>query len=105
MTCALRFLPAVEEDIRMGQAWYEEKSPGQGEAFVRAFYDCARELTHHRRRWQKVHRDFRRCLLHRFPYALYYRVMDDGVIVVGVFHCARDPHRLHRALGDRTPQS
>jgi hypothetical protein len=101
MTYALRFLAEVEGDLLTGRAWYEEKSLGLGEEFLRVFYTCSQELTRNPMAYQKVHREFRRCLLRRFPYAIYFRVADDCVIVFGLFHCARDPRKLRRELGDR----
>jgi plasmid stabilization system protein ParE len=101
MTYVLRFLPQVEADVLNGRLWYEEKSPGLGEEFLRVFYACSQELARHPMAHQKVHRDFRRCLLRRFPYAIYFRVKDDCAIVFGLFHCTRDPRRLRRELGDR----
>ena len=44
MTYTLRFLPAVEEDVIGGYAWYEEKTPGLGEEFLRVFYARASEI-------------------------------------------------------------
>ena len=37
MTHVLRFLPAVEEDILAGYAWYEEKPQGLGRSFCACF--------------------------------------------------------------------
>jgi len=101
MTYVLRFLPEVEADVQNGRLWYEEKSAGLGEEFLRVFYACSQELTRNPAVHQKVHREFRRCLLRRFPYAIYFRVEGDRVIVFGLFHCARDPRRLRRELGER----
>jgi hypothetical protein len=33
----------------------------------------------------------RRCLLNRFPYAIYYGVAEDGVVVIAVSHLRRKP--------------
>jgi len=41
MTYNLLFLPEVEEDVIAGYVWYEGKSPGLGEEFLRIFYACA----------------------------------------------------------------
>jgi plasmid stabilization system protein ParE len=101
MTYALRFLPQVETDALHGRAWYDGKAPGLGEEFLRVFYACAEELARNPEIYQKVHRDFRRRLLRRFPYAIYFRIEDDRVVVFGLFHCARDPRRLRKELGDR----
>ncbi len=83
--------------------WYEEKAVGPGEEFVRIFYACCSDLTRNPMICQKVHGEFRRRLLRRFPYAIYFRVEEDLVIVFGLFHCARDPHRFHKELGGREP--
>jgi len=44
MTYILRFLPEVEEDVIAGYKWYEEKSSGLGEEFLRMFYAYSVEL-------------------------------------------------------------
>lgn len=42
-----------------------------------------------------IHRDVRRGLLRRFPYALYYRRQDEGSIeVLACLHTRRSPHIL-----------
>jgi len=101
MTYALRFLPQVETDVRNGRRWYEDKAPGLGEEFLRVFYACCEELTRSPQVYARVHRDFHRRLLRRFPYAIYFRIQGDLVLVFGLFHCARDPRRLRRELRDR----
>lgn len=102
MTRRLRFLPDVEQDLFGAHGWYEEQSHGLGSDFLRVFYAKVAEVGRNPALYAKMHGEFRRCLLSRFPYAMYYRVEDDAVIVVGVFHyCARDPRVLTRALSQR----
>jgi len=40
-----------------------------------------------------VHRETRRVLLQRFPYALYYRVFGEALVIVACMHGRRDPIR------------
>jgi len=101
MTYALRFLPQVEMDARNGRAWYERKSAGLGAEVLRVIYTCTAELTRDPQVYPRVHGDFRRRLLRRFPYAIYFRIRGEQVVVFGLFHCARDPRRLQRELGNR----
>jgi plasmid stabilization system protein ParE len=101
MTYALRFLPELEEDVLSGYAWYEARAEGLGEEFLRAFYACANEISRDPLLYLKMHRDFRRRLLRRFPYALYYKIEDEEIIVFGLFHCARDPQILEAKLEKR----
>lgn len=101
MTYTLRFLPEVEQDAIGGYVWYESKSPGLGEEFLRIFYACAGDIPKNPLLYPKVHGEFRRRLLRRFPYAIYFVVKDDHVIVFGLFHCARDPRTIRMKLRDR----
>ena len=101
MTYNLRFLPEVEEDVIAGYVWYEGKSLGLGEEFLRIFYACAGELPRNPLLYQKVYNEFRRRLLRRFPYAIYFMVEGDQIVVFGLFHCARDPRTIKGKLRDR----
>ena len=101
MTLPLRSLDQVEEDLVAGHTWYEGKSPGLGEEFLRAFYASAGEISHNPLLWPCVFDQFRRHLLRRFPYAVYFMIEDGHVIVFGIFHCARDPRAIQNGITDR----
>lgn len=101
MTYVLRFLPEVEDDAVAGYAWYEEKAQGLGDEFLSMFYACAGEISGNPLISPKVYREFRRRLLRRFPYAIYFRIERNEIIAFGLFHCARDPQTIRAALGDR----
>ena len=73
MTYSLRFLPQVEEDLAVGFTWYESRSAGLGGEFLHTFYTSVGEISLNPMQWPKVYDQFRRRLLKRFPYALYFR--------------------------------
>lgn len=98
---SLRFLPEVEEDALASYGWYEAKSAGLGEDFLRMFYAKAAELSRNPLIFQKVYKGFRRGLLRRFPYAIYFTITNRTIIVIGLFHCARDPQGVSEALQSR----
>lgn len=81
--------------------WYEEKAVGLGAEFLRGFYAHTAVLQRTPLIFPKVHQDFHRGLLRQFPYACYYRVEGDFIIVYGAFHCARDPSTVNDSLGIR----
>jgi hypothetical protein len=101
MTYTLRFLPEVEDDAISGYFWYETKSPGLGDEFLRMFYACVGDNPCYPLLYQKVHGEFRRCLIRRFPYAIYFIKNKDQVIITGLFHCARDPRFIESKLQNR----
>jgi hypothetical protein len=78
VTYTLRFLPAVEEDVVAGYAWYEEKALGVSEEFLRVFYTCASEIPRNPLLYPEGYRGFRRRLLRRFPYAIYFKIDQNG---------------------------
>jgi len=97
----IRFLPAVEDDVVTGYGWYEEKAPGLGEEFLRMFYAGLEGIKRNPLGSSKAYHEIRRSLLRRFPYAVYFRVRGNEVIVFGLFHCARDPRRIESTLRKR----
>jgi plasmid stabilization system protein ParE len=85
--------PAAAADLQDALDWYEKQSPGLGSAFREAIRDKLRDIADNPMRYQVVHRDTRRALLRRFPYALYYRVYPGIVVVVACMHGRRNPRR------------
>ena len=101
MSYSLSFRPEVEVDVITSYFWYEDKAKGLGEEFLRVFYACAVDIPHNPLLYRKVYKDFRRRLLRRFPYAIYFRIEEQQVVVFGLFHCARSPAAAKRELQDR----
>ena len=95
MTYVLCSVPEVEEDAVAAYAWYEEKAQGLGEEFLRAFYACTNEIARTPMISPVVRQEFRRRLLRRFPYAIYFRVENDEVVIFGL-STALDPLKLSR---------
>ena len=52
-------------------------------------------------RYPVVHRNIRRALVRRFPYGVFYTLIEDEVLVVACFHSKRNPS----LLVDRARQS
>jgi plasmid stabilization system protein ParE len=80
MSLPLVINPKAEADLAEAKAWYEGE---RDEAFgqIHAMPNVCR----------KVYRDLRRTLVRRFPYAVFYRIDEDQITVVAVYHCKRDP--------------
>ena len=94
MNYSIKFRPEVEDDAISAYHWYEDKSTGLGEEFLRMFYANAFELVRNPLIYRKTYKNFRRRLLRRFPYAIYFVIENHKIIVFGVFHTARDPRKI-----------
>ena len=86
----LAFTPLAMADIERAFKWYEEQRSGLGiefETAVGRMLDLIREMPEVA---PVAHRDLRRLLLPRFPYAIYYRVADK-IEIRGCLHLRRAP--------------
>jgi plasmid stabilization system protein ParE len=91
--------PDAKRDLREAKAWYRSVSREIGDGFVREIDDAIALIRARPTAFQIVHRTFRRVLLHRYPYALFYYAEQDRIVVVAVLHQARDPEMLGTRLG------
>lgn len=71
--------------------WYDQQRAGLGSEFIEEVNRVFEGLCAHPERFAVVHEDLREALVRRFPYAVYYRVEPDQVVVVAVIHTSRDP--------------
>jgi len=85
------FRAAAAADVERAYAWYEQQRAGLGEEFLVAVGQTVNDVLDAPERRPVVHRYTRRALVPRFPYGLYYRVVNDTVVFVACFHTRRDP--------------
>lgn len=85
------YRPAATADIKRAYARYEKERKGLGEELLDEIRVTAQLVVARPEAYQVLHRQTRRALVHRFPYALFYRILDDMVVFVGCFHTSRDP--------------
>ena len=83
--------PLAEADLVNARDWYERQRDGLGSAFLLSIDEVFERINHAPETNPLVHRDLRRALIQRFPYAVYYRIESDEVVVLGIFHAARAP--------------
>lgn len=101
MKRALRLRPELVDDVHAAFAWYEASATGLGHEFLRSYFNSLSAVERHPTIPRKVHGDFRRVLLSRFPYAVYFRVERRFVTVFLLTHGARDPWVTQRLLVGR----
>ena len=98
MTYELGLLPEVEEDAFAGYLWYEERSSRLGDQVLEELYTDIGGISSNPYLYHVVHQGIRRRLLRRFPYAIYFSLEEKQILVLGVFHCARDPQAIDDEL-------
>jgi plasmid stabilization system protein ParE len=86
--------PNAEADLQEARLWYEVRRPGLGDQSVDDIGYAIRLLAENPERRPIYYNGFRRLLVRRFPYKVFYRIEGDRVIVFRVLHVKRD-HRRH----------
>ncbi len=98
MAAKLVLAPEAEQDLAEAYAWYELQRSGLGEDFLGCVGACIEALLRSPAMYAKVHESYRRALVRRFPYAIFYEQSDELLTVYCVFHTARDPGKWRQRL-------
>ena len=98
MAVKLVIAPEVEQDLAEAYAWYEQQRTGLGEEFLGCVDAGIESLSRSPGMYALVHESYRRALIRRFPYAIFYEYLDDVVTVYCIFHTARDEKKWKQRL-------
>lgn len=88
--------PAAARDITEADAWYRERGLEIAAAFRDALAANLNLIERTPTAFPVVHHDVRRCLLGRFPYALYFRLLPPELRVIACTHLKRHARRWQR---------
>jgi plasmid stabilization system protein ParE len=86
------------DDADEAYGWYENQRVGLGEEFLGCLESTFEQIRRNPEWSPAVHRQYRRTLVRRFPYAVFYELSGDGITVFAVFHTARDPKKWRKRL-------
>lgn len=95
----------ARRDIESAAEWYEQHREGLGLEFTDCVLDAIEGIAEHPLAYRKIVEDVRRCIIKRFPYALWYRVETEGNIVIACLHHKRNPKLAADRALDRNPKS
>jgi plasmid stabilization system protein ParE len=94
----VRVQPAAATDAAEAAGWYEAQRPELGIEFVLELDAAIERAAQSPEAYARQHRDARRVLLRRFPYAVYF-VLEGGVVeIFAVLHQHRAPGRWQSRL-------
>ena len=88
----VRFLRPAEMELLDAVQYYESQAPGLGKEFLGKIDNAVCDIGKNPERWPVVRHEVRRRFIHRFPYALLYRVDLHEAVVQAVMHLHRRPN-------------
>ena len=92
MSTRVVFRPQAEDELLEVQRWYDSRAADLGKQFGQAVNQLVDRIAANPLTFPLVHNDTRRAVMSRFPYALYFRVDADGIVVLAI-HGRRHPSR------------
>jgi plasmid stabilization system protein ParE len=85
--------PEAETELAEAFDWYERRLPGFGAQFLTAVDTAVGSILGNPLQHPIIYRNVRRALARRFPYQVLFIVEENIIVVIAVFHGARDPKR------------
>jgi plasmid stabilization system protein ParE len=86
----------ADRDVEAAHAWYENERPGLGLEFLDELQVTFDRIADGPFRYQTLHSTIRRARLRRFPYAVFFTVEGDTIVVFAVLHTSRNPAEWQR---------
>ena len=88
----------AEHDMAEAGLWYESRRPGTALHFLRCIDAAIALITRHPEAGSLQFASFRRVLVSRYPFGLFYTIESDMIVVHAIYHSSRDPREIRRIL-------
>ena len=92
------FTPAARAELSNAQDWYEAEARGLGRRFRAEVDATAQRMALNPRQFPVMFKTLRRARVKKFPYALFFSIEDDALLVVACFHSSRDPQQWQKRV-------
>ena len=92
------FTAAARAELIEAQDWYEAQASGLGHRFRAEIDSVVQRMTDNPRQFPVVFKTLRRARAKKFPYALFFLIEPDALLVVACFHASRDPRQWQKRV-------
>jgi toxin ParE1/3/4 len=96
MTYHLDILSLAAEDMHAAKNYFNRLRHGLGDDFGLCLEEALERMRRNPVIYAPVRSEFRRVLIHRFPYAIYFRTDSKQIKVYGVFHNRQNTDTWHQ---------
>jgi plasmid stabilization system protein ParE len=83
--------PLAEADLEDAARWYDGERAGLAGRFLTDVDRTFARIHERPLQFPTVSSDVRRALMHTFPYAVYFQISDEAILVLAVLHLRRNP--------------
>ncbi len=96
MSYSLLIRPEARAEIESAFDWYQARRAGLGFEFESCPEDAFARIVRDPESYAVLFDDIRRVPLKRFPYGVFYRIRNQQVAVLAVFHCRKELRSAQR---------
>ena len=94
----IRILDSAAQDLIDGARFYERQEQGLGEYFLDSLYADIDSLILYAGIHARCFRHYQRLLAKRFPFAVYYKIDGNTVLIYAVLDCRRNPTWIRKRM-------
>lgn len=98
MAVELVIAPEVQQDLDEAYNWYEDRRYGLGEEFINCVDATIQIIFRTPDLHAEIYRKYRRALVRRFPYTVFYEYIDNKVVIYSIFHTSQNPQKWKNRL-------
>ena len=91
MTYSLFIRKEAEADIAETFQYYESCRENLGSDFILCIDESFSRIVKNPRQYKTIYKNIPRALVRRFPYGIYYVLMNKQIIVLAVLHARKNP--------------
>jgi plasmid stabilization system protein ParE len=87
----LRYTARAKDDLEIAFEWYEDQRYGLGFEFLDCVEAAIETFIQMPKLYAKQHNHFRRALIRRFPFSIFYTIEKKEIVVHAIFDNRQDP--------------
>lgn len=87
----LRYTWHAVDDLDMAFSWYEKQRPGLGQDFLDCVEAGLQSILNNPQLYAVQYTCFRRCVIRRFPFSLFYEIEEKQIVIHAVFDNRQNP--------------
>ncbi|MEA3354678.1 MAG: type II toxin-antitoxin system RelE/ParE family toxin [Campylobacterota bacterium] len=87
----LKISKLAKEEIYDGTEYYNLQQSGLGDSFKSDVKQTIINIHQHPKLYPDITTNIKRCVLHRFPFSIFYTIRTDTILILTVAHQHRKP--------------
>lgn len=88
----IRFSSDARKEFEEAARWYETQRRGLGSQFILALEAKLDTIRKSPEIFPIAHHEYRRAILKRFPFAIFFELVNSDIHILAVYHTSREPN-------------